>query len=254
MKRGWLEHEVFQPKGVWSKAEAWIWIVENACYKPTKIDIGGKPYTVPRGALCYSERFLAGKFHWSRKALRTFISQLEAHGAAQKSVAQTGPSAKQKRAQITLCNYDKYQAAGTNTNEKRNQKGTKEEQGNNTSPIGEGADAPTQNLVSVSVVTVALWSAGKQYLATCGVKNPGAVIGRWLKVYDAVPILNAIEASQKSGTQDPVPYITEILKGGQHGRPPSARQRDDIALREYARRVSAGEINRGPDPSDPWAG
>lgn len=49
------------------------------------------------------------------------------------------------------------------------------------------------------------------------------------------------------------PYFTPITTGGRNDRR-TQRQRDDEALREFTRRVSAGEIVRGPDPSDPFAG
>lgn len=245
------EHPIF--KGNAERVGVWDWMVKKAVWKPMRFRVptSGDVINLRRGQMCISQRQVELETGMSRQKFRTFLKELEAEGAV---ASQSSTKSTQGRTVITICNYDKYQAKETVTNPTSTQPQPNKEQGNNTSPIGEGADAPMQNLVSVSVVTAALWSAGKQYLAACGVKNPGAVIGRWLKAYDAVPILNAIEASQKSGTQDPVPYITEILKGGQHGRPPSARQRDDIALREFARRVSAGEIYRGPDPSDPFAG
>lgn len=220
MRRGWLDHEIFAPSGQWSKAEAWVWMVEAACFKPTVIDIGGKPYTVPRGALCYSERFMSDKFKWSRKALQTFLGQLEAHGVIARTVARTGTGTKSKRNQITLCNYEKYQSAGAKSEPKERQKGTKEEQGNKeTSSLPSEVLPEASQPIEVSVLSKAVWDAGKPYLAGRGVPNAGAMIGRWLKDHPPLALLAAIEAAQKSGTHDPIPYINETLKGGPvHGQ------------------------------------
>lgn len=225
MKRGWLEHECFEPVGKWSRAEAWVWMVETACWKPQTIDIGGKPYTVQRGHLCHSERFLCGKFKWSRTALRTFFAQLEAHKVIEISLAQTGPGAKQKRNQIRLCNYEKYQSAETQREPKENPNRTKEEQVNNI-PVGE---AVASEPVEVNVLSSAVWNAGKPFLASRGVKSPGPVIGKWLKDNPPMAVLSAIEAAQKCGTQEPVPYISKILNGGGTGQDPDIERWNRIA-------------------------
>lgn len=234
MKRGWLDHEIFSPVGQWSRAEVWVWMIENAAFKPTVIDIGGKPYTVQRGALCYSERFLSVKFKWSRKALTTFIAQLEAHGVVKRSIASTGAGMKSKRSQITLCNYERYQPSGTKTEPKGSQKGAKEEQGNKETSVPVG-DAAASAPIEVSVVSSAVWNAGKPFLASRGVDDPGAMIGRWLKDHPPLAVLGAIEAAQKVGTQDPIPYITEVLKGGPNAKTASKSARRVAAFLAGAR-------------------
>lgn len=215
VKRGTIEHELFAPVGKWSKFEAWTWMIEAAAYKPTVIDIGGKPYTVPRGALCFSQRFLATKFKWSKKALTTFLETLERHNAIKVGVIETGTGTRSKRTQVTLCNYEKYQSSGTKTEPKGDQKGTKEEQETNKNLPTEGAalSAPEGDAVEVSVLSKAVWAVGKPFLASRGVKNPGAIIGRWLKSSQPAEVLAAFELAQRVGTQDPIPYITQILNG-----------------------------------------
>lgn len=213
MKRGWLDHEAFRPVGPWSKSEAWVFLVESAAFKPTTIDIGNRPYVVPRGACCFSLRFLAGKWKWSVKAVQTFLKTLESHDAIKISVAKTGNGTKTKRTQITLCNYDKYQSFGHKTDTKGKQKGDKEEQVNNISSKEEAASPPSKP-VEVSVSSSAVWNAGKPFLSSRGVGDPGAMIGKWLKSYPPLSILAAIDAAQKCGTEDPIRYITKALQGG----------------------------------------
>lgn len=229
VKRGMLDHDLFRPEGKWSKTEAWLWLIENAAFKPTVIDIGGKPHTVPRGALCFSERFMADKFGWSQKALQNFLSKLEAHGAIAQTVEKTGNGTKSKRKQITLCNYDKYQSSEVKTASRRNQNGIKEEQGNNIPP-SEGAVAPANPVVDLSSPTAAVWAVGKAYLARHGVKNPGANIGLWLKTATAVDLLAAIQAADRARTEDPIPYITEILKPKSRGVRTHAQIGDEKTL------------------------
>lgn len=211
MKRGWMEHEIFDSEQPYTKREAWVWIVENACFKPTPVDIGGRPHTVPRGSLCYSLRFLARKWRWSVKSVQTFLCLLESHGVVRVSVVDTGAGAKTKRTQISLCNYDKYQQVGDKRETAEKQKGDKEEQGNNI-PVGEAADAASETVIDLSSPNAAVWAIGKAFLAKHGKKNPGSTIGMWLKAATATEIIGAIEAAEKAGTQDPVPYITAILK------------------------------------------
>lgn len=213
MKRGWLDHEAFKPSGPWSKAEAWVYLVESAAYQPTSIDIGGRPYTVPRGACCFSLRFLAGKWLWSVKAVQTFLKTLERHGAIAVSVAKTGNGTKTKRTQITLCNYEKYQGVGNKTETREKQKSDKEEQGNNISVPSERDDAASDP-VSFSVQKI-VWGTVPRFLTAHGIPDRDArsITGKWLKASSPSQLLEAVDFAEKSGTKDPIPYITETLKG-----------------------------------------
>lgn len=204
MRRGTLDHEIFAPTGKWSKFEAWVWMVETAPYKDGHATIKGKRYQVKRGHVYHSIRFMSGKFRWSEKAVRVFIDALVKHGAVEKIGAQKGAHF---GAQLRLCNYDKYQNVGRT---KGRTQGHKEEQINNI-PVGK-ADESASAVVEIDSVKSTVWRVGKAYLAKHGVKNSGAVIGRWLR--DATPanLLDAIDAAQRAETQDPVPYITASLK------------------------------------------
>lgn len=206
VKRGTLEHELFAPQGKWSRYEAWMWLVENAAYKPTEIDIGGKPYTVPRGALCYSLRFLAEKWGWSVKVVRTFLERLQSHRAIDISTAQIGTKKGTARTLIKLCNYDKYQSAGQGEGTARAQQGHKEEQGNNI-PVGANADAPADPVKLV-------FDAGVRLLMASGKKNPEArqIVGKWRKGHSDEALLAAIGRCQREGAVDPVGYISGALR------------------------------------------
>lgn len=201
IKRGTLEHELFAPHGTFSRYEAWCWMIENAAFKASVIDLGGKPYTVPRGALCFSQRFLATKWGWSKKAVTTFLEKLEAHGAVALTVAETGTGTKSKRTQITLCNYEKYQSAGTKTEPRGGQEGAKEEQGNNI-PVGEGADAPRD---PASII----FTEGRKSLVRAGVdpKTAGKLLGKWRKDHGDEALIAALGRMDREGAIDPVSFM-----------------------------------------------
>lgn len=236
MNRAMFAHPIFAGKP--DRVAAWAWMIASAAWKDTRQDANGKVVTVKRGQLLTSYRQMSDATGVSVKALRTLVDRLRTGNAIDTDMG-TG------RLLITIRNYDKYQSpggdGGTGKGTERAQEGHTKEQGNNkTIPPSEEAEASQP--ISVSVVTTALWSAGKQYLASHGVKNPGGIIGRWLKANNALEILNALEAAQQVGTQDPIPYITEVLKGARNDRTGNSQQisdrpdnRTDPALEQIAR-------------------
>jgi hypothetical protein len=214
MNRAMFDHPIFAANP--DRVAAWAWMIAKAAWKDTKQDAGGKVVTVKRGQLLTSYRQMSKSTGVSIKALRTLIERLQGEAAIG---TETGTG----RLLITIRNYDKYQASGegggTGGAQQGHTEGTQKKQVNKitTSPIGENAlSAPELQTVEVSVSSSAVWNAGKPFLASRGVANPGSMIGRWLKSHQPLALLSAIEAAQKSGTQDPVPYITQILNGHSH--------------------------------------
>ncbi|MBO9437320.1 hypothetical protein J7354_01470 [Sulfitobacter sp. R18_2] len=206
VKRGTLEHEMFAPEGKWSKFEAWSWMVESAAYKPQVIDICGQPHTVPRGALCFSLRFMADKWKWSVKSVRTFLAKLEAHKTVKIEVVQVGSKRGTARTQVTLCNYDKYQSPGHSTGTARAQHGHKEEQGNNI-PVGE-ADKSAPDLASQ------IFTEGRKILCGAGQSqaSAGRLLGKWRKEAGDAALIEAIGRAQREQAIDPVSFITGCLR------------------------------------------
>lgn len=219
MSRAMFEHPLFAGRP--DRIAAWAWIIAKAAWKDTRQNANGKIIVVKRGQLLTSYRQMSRATGVPVKPLRTLISALTDENAI-------GTDTGTGRLLITIRNYDRYQspseAAGTGGAHEGHTRGTQKNKGTREQDIPVGAQAPSEP-IQVSVVTTALWNVGKQYLASHGVPNPGAMIGRWLKSNDPVAILNAIEAAQKSGTHDPVPYITETLKQEpRHGKPSNKSQ------------------------------
>ena len=237
MNRAMFGHPVFERNP--ERIAAWAWMIASAAWKDTKQNANGKTVAVKRGQLLTSYRQMSKATGGGIQVLRTLVGRLQAESAIDIET-NTG------RILVTIRNYDKYQskveAGNTGGNTGLTQDQHTKEQGNKIT-ILPSEEAEASNPVSVSVVTTAVWNVGKQYLSSFKVKNPGGVIGRWLKSSDELSILIAIEAAQKAGTQDPIPYITETLKGAPHGCRPNnshgissrPENRPDAALEQIAR-------------------
>lgn len=162
LHRGWRENDLF--KGEFSRADAWVWLIENACWKPTRARIKGDTIELQRGEMSFSIRFLAEKWGWSKSRVDRFLADLREEmmietrskfGTNNERTPGHGQSV------LTICNYAKYQDlstkerdnSGTSSGTTAGQQRDKEEQGNkgtrldseaNASVSTPGVDAPTQ--------------------------------------------------------------------------------------------------------------
>lgn len=91
---------------------AWVWLVDHAAFREKAVPIGGKEIALKRGQLCYSLRFLAEAWGWELTRVRRFLKKLEGCHAIATATATGGATA---QSVITICNYDKYQAAPCST-------------------------------------------------------------------------------------------------------------------------------------------
>lgn len=226
VKRGIHDHPIFHKRP--DRLYVWTWMLATAAWKPQRFVVKGKGIRLERGQLCVSQRQIEDETGMGRQALRSFLALLEAEHVINQKPAH---GITQSRTIITICNYEQYQGGGSRSNPAdnpettQNQPTNKQENNSNNTPSEEAAaSAP----IEVSVLSSAVWAAGKQYLASKGVQNAGAMIGRWLKSHPPLALLEAIGAAQKAGTEDPVPYITETLKG-EPRRGKSSKQSDRLS-------------------------
>lgn len=101
MHRGWQDNPVFG-REIFSRRDAWVWLIEHAAFRPTKVGLGKKTIDVNRGQLCYSLRYLARAWGWDDARVRRFIGRAMDEGMVA-CVADAGQSL------ITICNYEAYQ-------------------------------------------------------------------------------------------------------------------------------------------------
>lgn len=151
LHRGWRDNPIF--RGEYSRADAWIWLIETACWKPAKFDIKGKIVTLQRGQLCVSREMLAKAWQWSPSAVERYLTRLQTE---QMIGRETG----QGKSIITICNYVKYQDRADKTGQETEQESgqtsdrdrTAKEQGNK-GTIDEVAKAtPSRRVKSVAVI------------------------------------------------------------------------------------------------------
>ena len=103
LSRKFFENFLWEEKRVFSKAEAWLWLIANARYQkePGKMLIKNKIITWERGQLPASIRYLASAFSWSKRGTETFLELLKSEGMITIDNLQ-GQNI------ITLVNYDNY--------------------------------------------------------------------------------------------------------------------------------------------------
>lgn len=105
--RGVFDHPLFADEP-FSEREAWIWLVGEAAWRPTRARVGRAIVTLNRGQLAHSTRFMAAKWKWSEARVRRFLARL-------KEDAMIGVKTDALATQITICNYDAYQKVGMPT-------------------------------------------------------------------------------------------------------------------------------------------
>lgn len=104
MHRGWQDHPVFRNEE-FSRRDAFVWLIEEAAYRPTRTHAAGGAIALNRGQLSYSLRFMAKAWRWDEARVRRFLSSL-----SKAKIIDAATDAGQTV--ITICNYDKYQTVG----------------------------------------------------------------------------------------------------------------------------------------------
>lgn len=97
-------------RGSFSKYEAWQDLLMEAKWKPFEASNRGKVVQLKRGQLLAARSWLAKRWNWSEKTVRTFISKLESDFMVRSETGQTKGQKEGRFANvITICNYDIYQ-------------------------------------------------------------------------------------------------------------------------------------------------
>lgn len=116
MARGWMENDVFSSEP-YTEREAWLWLIEQAAWKPSRAKIKGSVVALERGQASFAVRFMADKWQWSKSRVDRFLKRLVAENMVKiasknrdNSGTTAGHAAGQGQSIITICNYDKYQS------------------------------------------------------------------------------------------------------------------------------------------------
>ncbi len=100
--RGIFDHPFFAPEP-FTEREAWLWMLENAVWKATRVRVRHGTQDLERGQLSFSTRFMGSRWRWTESRVRRFLARL-------KIDAMINTQADAQSTLITICNYDKYQS------------------------------------------------------------------------------------------------------------------------------------------------
>lgn len=99
------DHKFFEDDKVFSERLAWIWLLSEAVWRPTRTRVGNLMVDLDRGQIAHSVRFMADKWGWHRSKVERFLNRLKTE-----SMIET--DARQGVSVITICKYSEYQKVG----------------------------------------------------------------------------------------------------------------------------------------------
>lgn len=111
LSRKFFSNRIWEAARTFSECEAWLDLIQSARFEATDTIecIGGREISYGRGQYPASIRFLAKKWSWSERTVRTFLSKL-----TKEKMITTDNS--QGMNVITLCKYNEYNGSGTANN------------------------------------------------------------------------------------------------------------------------------------------
>lgn len=104
-----MTHEVvgIEPGRKFTRFEAWQWMISQAAWRDHKVNNHGTSMVLRRGQLPGARAYLAEKWGWSEKEVRTFCDRL-----AREEMIKVGQSKGRHWRTIEIANYERYQSAG----------------------------------------------------------------------------------------------------------------------------------------------
>lgn len=107
LSRKLFNSDMWETPRTFSSCEAWIDLIQSARFEATPLtaSIGGREITYGRGQYPASIRFLATRWKWSEKQVRSFLEKLKKQGRIITDCTQ-GMNI------VTLCKYEEYNAGG----------------------------------------------------------------------------------------------------------------------------------------------
>ncbi len=109
ISRDIFKHHLWEEKRIFSKFEAWLFLLQEAKFEDSKIlDSKSNSFIIiKRGDVYASFRFMADYFKWSTTKVANFIELLESDSMVKKKTHEkTGQTI------VTICNYDVYNVGG----------------------------------------------------------------------------------------------------------------------------------------------
>lgn len=103
LSRKFFANDMWKEARTFSECEAWLDLIQSARFEatPRKVSIGGREVSYTRSQYPASIRFLAKKWLWTERKVRSFLTKLKKEGMIS-TECQQGMNV------ITITNYDKY--------------------------------------------------------------------------------------------------------------------------------------------------
>lgn len=119
LSRKLFSSDMWETPRTYSSCEAWIDLIQSARFEATPLtaSIGGREITYGRGQYPASIRFLATRWKWTEKQVRSFLERLKKQG-------RITTECKQGMNVVTLCKYEEYNSCSTVGTAKDTAKGT----------------------------------------------------------------------------------------------------------------------------------
>jgi hypothetical protein len=214
ISRDIFKHEFFAREPM-SEREAWVWMIARAAWEPTRHKAGNDMLDVPRGSFFCTLRELQQAWGWgSDFRVRTFLKRTQAE-----RMIDTKTNA--GKTQITICNYDEYQASERTENARKTQAPPQNKRTKETSNKDNKDSEAKASDASVDFAKQ-LFDRGVVFLSRHGTpdKQARTLIGKWRKAYQDTDIFDAFTACSKEGATDPIPWIAARLgrKGNINGK------------------------------------
>lgn len=92
-----------------TQREAWLWLVGAAMWRPGRVNVDGQWYDLERGEFCWSSRFLAKKWRWSKDAVLRFMKHLKSEAMLCASNRASNPGAIPV---YSINKYNEFQVVG----------------------------------------------------------------------------------------------------------------------------------------------
>jgi hypothetical protein len=213
------DHPALQERRAFSRREAWIWLVSEAGWKQRRVRHAGHTFTIERGQLAHSIRFMAKAWRWEQTKVVRFVTDLKTETMITTETA-TGITV------TTICNYDRYQVVGlpsatayatpiaTETQQERNSSATNKKQVNRETGEEDAASAaPRLVLVPPATPEQQLFERGKEVLG----QNAGGMIQNLLKAKGRIELARAVieTAATKQNARE---YVAGAIRGNtEHG-------------------------------------
>ena len=235
--RGIFSHEFFDAEP-FTQREAWMWLISEAAWRDCVVKTKFGAVSLIRGQCIYSVRFLAERWQWDRSRVYRFLKALVDANSI-RTVSEHGMQ------QITICQYEKYQGARTENEQRTNTKRDKEEPDNHRTKGSIGADAPADPAKILIDHGIALLAR-----QNCDSGQARKLIGMWRKnLGDEMlsAIFDDVERNPKADLRGWIGGIIRFHKtGGQQNGVSEFRR----AYEQAASRLASGAVEFGfPSPS-----